>query len=160
MLQVLRALTWDNEECFKADLAWLETLTGDQVDRWLVQLPQLKNPRRARIEGLGPFSLHTRAATDHLEVKTTLDDRWAIEARVRTPGSTRAGMLIYPMIPTKPERAPDPDIDPGALVMAFRLTLPRAAAPSDGRLVTFVARDSSRPNDAIIDTSSSLASTD
>ena len=45
VLQVLRALTWDNEECFKADLAWLETLTGDQVDRWLVQLPQLKNPR-------------------------------------------------------------------------------------------------------------------
>jgi len=160
VLQVLRALTWDNEECFKADLAWLETLTGDQVDRWLVQLPQLKNPRRARIEGFGPFSLHTRAATDHLEVKTTLDDRWAIEARVRTPGSSRAGMLIYPMIPTKLECVPDADIDPGALVMAFRLTLPRAAAPSDGRLVTFVARDSSRPNEAIIDTSSSLASTD
>ena len=82
---------------------------------------------------------------------------WAIEARVRTPGSTRAGMLIYPMVPTKPERVPDPDIDPGALVMAFRLNLPRSAAPSDGRLVTFVARDSSRPNEPIIDTPSSLA---
>jgi hypothetical protein len=150
-LQVLSALTWDNEECFKADLAWLETLTIDQVDRWLVLLPQLKNPRRAIIEGLGPFSLHARAAADHLSVKTTVDDRYAIEALVRTPGSTRGGMLIYPMIPSRLEHPPDTEIDPGLLVMAFRLTLPSAAAPSDGRLVTFVTMDKSRPDDAIVD---------
>ena len=151
VLQVLRALTWDNEECFKADLAWLETLTPDQVNEWLVLLPQLKNPRRAIIEGLGPLSLHPRAATDHLGVKTTVDDRRAIEALVRKPGSTRGGMLIYPMIPSRLEHTSNTEIDPGLLVMAFRLTLPSAAAPSDGRLVTFVSMDKSRPNDAIVD---------
>ena len=35
--------------------------------------------------------------------------------------------------------------------MAFRLMLPRSAAPADGRLVTFVARDNSRPYQPIID---------
>ena len=99
VLQVLRALTWDNEECFKADLAWLETLTKDELDRWLVWLPQLKNPRTAKIDELGPFSLHTRAGVEYLNVKTTVDDRWAIEAQMRVPGSTRGGMLIYPMVP-------------------------------------------------------------
>jgi len=151
VLQVLRALTWDNEECFKADLAWLETLTEKQVDRWLVLLPQLKNPRRAIVEGFGPLSLHARAASDHLGVKTTADDRWAIEALVRTPGSNRGGMLVYPMIPSRLEHTPDTAIDPGLVVMVFQLTLPPSAAPSDGRLVTFVTMDKFRPNDAIVD---------
>ena len=151
MLQVLRSLTWDNEECFKADLAWLETLTKDELDRWLVWLPQLKNPRTAKIDGLGPFSLHTRAGAEYLNVKTTVDDRRAIEARVRTPGASRGGMLIYPMVPNELQHPPGTDIDSGALVMAFRLTLPESAAPADGRLVTFVARDTSRPNQPIID---------
>jgi Z1 domain len=157
VLQVLRALTWDNEECFKADLAWLETLTSDELDRWLVWLPQLKNPRTAKIGGLGPFSLHTRAGADYLSVKTTVDDRWAIEARIRTPESRSGGMLIYPMIPNGFQHLPGTDIDPGALVMAFRLELPESAAPADGRLVTFVARDSSRPNQPIIDRPADLA---
>ena len=156
LLKVLQALTWDNEECFKADLAWLQTLTENQLDRWLVWLPQLKNPRlkeprTAKIKGLGPFSLHTRAGDEYLNVKTTVDDRWAIEAQVRTPGSTCGGMLIYPMVPNSLAHPPGTEIDPGALVMAFRLTLPESAAPADGRLVTFVARDKSRPNQPIID---------
>ena len=149
---VLRRLRWDNDECFKADLAWLETLTIDQLGRWLVLLPQLKkNPRLARIEGMGPFSLHPRAGLDYLGVKTTVDDRRAIEALVRNTGSTRGGMLVYPMVPTKFEPVRNADVDPGSLVMAFRLTLPQSASPSDGRLVTFVTRDKSRPNDVIIE---------
>jgi hypothetical protein len=151
VLHVLEALTWDNEDCFKADLAWLKTLTKGELERWLVWLPQLKNPRTATINGLGPFSLHTRAGNEYLNVKTTVDDRWAIEAEVLTPGSTRGGMLIYPMVPNELEHSPGRDIDPGALVMAFRLMLPRSAAPADGRLVTFVARDNSRPYQPIID---------
>ena len=158
-LKVLRKLTWDNSECFMADLRWLETLTPDQLDRWLVLLPQLKkNPQTAIIEGMGPFSLHPRAGGDQLGVKTTVDDRRAIEALVRKPGSTRGGMLIYPMIPTKLEHASDSDIDPGSLIMAFRLTLPQKASPSDGRLVTFVARDNAHPNDVIVETPTSSSS--
>ena len=152
VLEVLSALTWGNEECFKADLTWLKTLTNVQLDRWQILMPQLKNPRTAIIEGLGPFSLHTRASAEYLGVKTTVDDRRAIEGLVRVPGSTRGGMLIYPMVPTSLETVAGADIDPGSLVMAFRLTLPRSAAPADGRLVTFVARDESRRYDAIIDT--------
>lgn len=151
VIQVLRGLKWDNEECFKADLTWLETLIPDQLDRWLVLLPQLKNPRRASIEGMGPFSLHARGGTEYLGVKTTVDDRPAIEALVRKPGSTCGGMLVYPMIPNRYELVPGDDIDPGDIVMAFRLTLPRAASPSDGRLVTFVTRDKTRPNDVVVE---------
>ena len=158
VLQVLRALTWDNEECFRADLAWLETLTKDELDRWLVWLPQLKNPRTANIHRLGPFSLHTRAGEEYLNVKTTVDDRWAIETQMRAPGSNRGGMLIYPMVPNGLQHPPGTDIDPGLLVMAFRLALPESAAPADGRLVTFVARDKSHPNKPIIDELASPAS--
>jgi Z1 domain-containing protein len=151
VLHVLRALIWDNEDCFKADLAWLETLSKDELDRWLVWLPQLKNPRTAVIEDLGPFSLHTRAGVEYLNVKTTVDDRRAIEAETRADGSARGGMLIYPMVSNDLQHSPGDAIDPGSLVMAFRLTLPRSAAPADGRLVTFVARDKSRWNQPIID---------
>ena len=157
VLEVLRALTWGNKECFKADLAWLETLKENKLDRWLVWFPQLKKPLTAKIDGLGPFSLHTRAGDEYLNVKTTVDDRRAIEARVRTPGSTCGGMLIYPMVPNELQHSPGTNIDPGALVMAFRLTLPESAAPADGRLVTFVARDKSRPNQPIINAPSNLA---
>lgn len=157
VIDVLRTLAWDNEECFKADLAWLETLTRNELDRWLVWLPQLKNPRTAKIDGLGPFSLHTRGGVDYLNVKTTVNDRWAIEAQTRTPGSTCGGMLIYPMVPNGFQHPSGIDIDPGLLVMAFRLELPESAAPADGRLVTFVARDKSRRSQPIIDTPVSLA---
>jgi hypothetical protein len=153
ILTVLKSLRWDNEECFRADLAWLDTLQDNEVDRWIVQMPQLKKKttQQARIGGYGPFSLHPRAGADYLNVKTTVDDRREIEALVRKPGSTRGGMLVYPMIKSGAAEI-SADIPQSDLVMAFRLTLPLTAAPADGRLVTFRVRDKTRwPNDPIVD---------
>ncbi|MFC4534597.1 Z1 domain-containing protein [Sphaerisporangium dianthi] len=156
VLDALGRLVWDNEECFRADLAWLRSLGAQQLEGWLVVVPQLKNLARvASIAGLGPFSLHIRGvANDHLEVKTTVEDREAVEYIVRQPESKLGGLLLYPMVPRDAvlPKTGEP-IDPGKVVMAFRLMLPPSAVPADGKLVTFVTRDRSRPAQAIVDVS-------
>ena len=40
----------------------------------------------------------------------------------------------------------------------FWLGVPAFTSPSDGRLVTFVARDNARPNDVIVETPTSSSS--
>ncbi|GAB4061399.1 Z1 domain-containing protein [Catellatospora paridis] len=148
VLSVLRQLKWSNKESFKADVAWLETLPESQLDRWLVVAPQLKNAEwTALIDGVGPFSLHQRAATGEprrVGVKSTLVERSALETLVRVPGSTRAGMLLYPTVPKDLSTPPNGGvIEPGEVVIAFRLIMPESTTPADGRLVTFRTRDSS-----------------
>jgi hypothetical protein len=158
LLDVLGRLRWSNPDAFSADLAWLETLDEDQVDRWYVIIPQLQSDAQSvRILEHGPFSLHTRRVDNgRLEARSPLFDRATADAIARppkpAPKSLCGVLLVYPMISKdKNPKIVNGDLDPTEVVMAFRMVLPTGAVSEHGPLVTFRTKDSTRPKDAIID---------
>ncbi|GAA3112968.1 hypothetical protein GCM10020001_034970 [Nonomuraea salmonea] len=158
LLEMFNRLRWSNATSFNADLAWLNTLEDEHIEDWQIFLPQLKSDEyKANVLGLGPFSLHRRAAPNGiLEGRSTLFGRADAEKVARPPKpaskSRRGALLLYPMIAKdKAPRIVAGEVDPGEVVMAFRMVVPTAALPNDGPLVTFTTKDSSRPSAAIVD---------
>lgn len=151
MLDVLEALSWGNPECFRADLAWLKTLSSTQVADWSVLLPQLKNEGGERYVGdAGPLAVYERAVVNGvLKFKSPPSDRPVAEAIAEAEGSRTGAMLLYPTV--QKDEKPLERVDLEDVVMAFRLVLPRSAGSADGRLVTFVTRNSDVPAYRMVD---------
>jgi hypothetical protein len=151
MLDVLGQLKWAHERTFAPDLAWLRGLKNDQIIDWRVVLPQQKGARRARIRGVGPFSLHGRAVEgNHVRGNSTSAHRNALAA-MRVAGSRTGWMLLYPVVPKDGDPMNAIEQDPADLVMAIRLELPGTAAPTDRRPLVYVTRDSSQPHYSVVD---------
>ncbi|GAA1749109.1 Z1 domain-containing protein [Streptomonospora arabica] len=153
IVEVLADLRWSNDSAFQADLAWLRDLGPKEVAGWHVIAPQLTaiSPQ-ALIRSRGPFSLHTRGVADGLLLaRTPPRDRTAVEPLLRPADSSSPGhavMMLYPMVAKDaPPKTSGRDVDPGTVVMAFRLMLPPTAAPADGPLITFTNKNAPK-NDA------------
>ncbi|MEV7695294.1 Z1 domain-containing protein [Streptomyces sp. NPDC086779] len=137
IVKILDKLSWLDEEKFQADLRWLKTLKPSQVDRWHVVMPQLLDAATAiPLLNFGPFSLHSRNDIEkRLQAKSQPIHHQLLHEVVRAPGSRTAGMLLYPMI-AKPDEE-TLRFDSTRIVMAFRLELPSAAKPKDGRVLKY-----------------------
>ncbi|MEV2247591.1 Z1 domain-containing protein [Streptomyces sp. NPDC049970] len=137
VVKILERLSWLDEEKFKADLRWLKSLDSSQVDSWHVVMPQLLDAESTTpLLGFGPFSLHSRNEIEgRLQAKSQPIHHRLLHDVVRVPGSRTAGMLLYPMI-AKPEEETI-RFDSTRIVMAFRLELPSAAKPDDGRVLKY-----------------------
>jgi hypothetical protein len=163
LLDVLGVLQWAEDERFAADLRWLKRLGPDMIEDWAVIFPQHARDGEAAqiLLGHGPLSLfsrqrrrspffgaisdpkHRKAASRIIGIGTELADPEADKlARCK-----RGAIILYPVIENVPPVVPE--IDPGQVVMAFRLLAPADATISDGRLVTFKTKDS-RHRDAVI----------
>lgn len=165
LLRVLQKLSWLEDDYFEPDLRWLNRLGPDKIEDWAVILPQhARSAESTRLLlGHGPLSLFSRerrrdpyfgairdpkhlfAAKRIIGEPTPFDD----PAADRLARPRRGALIVYPVIESTAPAANA--IASGQVVMAFHLLAPLSATTSDGRLVTFTTRNTSRRNAAIVD---------
>jgi hypothetical protein len=168
LITVLKSLQWQPEDYFKPDLRWLAQLGEENVEDWVVILPQHKGAGpRASLLGYGPLSVFRRSRrAGRGALFGGLSDPKHRASGHRIAGAIAAGkdttadrlhkakrgaFLVYPVVEfTKDEDIPA-ELKAGQVVMAFGAVAPAAARPIDGRLVAFVVRDPEREDDAIVD---------
>ncbi|MEU3835138.1 Z1 domain-containing protein [Streptomyces microflavus] len=150
LVSILGQLHWAKEDSFRPDLNYLRQATPDMIADWHVVLPQLKGQdAQVSIEGVGPLSVHRRRVINgKLQAKSQPADRSLVQPIANHPGSTRGGMLLYPMVPK--DAAVQGELSAGDVVMAFTLFLPQASGATDGKLITWTTKDSSLPGYALV----------
>ncbi|MCX4414523.1 Z1 domain-containing protein [[Kitasatospora] papulosa] len=150
LVSILSQLHWAKEDSFRPDLNYLRQATPDMIADWHVVLPQLKGQdAQVSIEGVGPLSVHRRRVINgKLQAKSQPADRSLVQPIANHPGSTRGGMLLYPMVPK--DAAVQGELSAGDVVMAFTLFLPQASGATDGKLITWTTKDSSLPGYALV----------
>lgn len=150
LVTTLDALQWAQAESFRPDLNFLRQAGPEKISDWIVYLPQLQGDKtRIAIEDVGPLSFHRRRVINgKLQAKSQPEHRMLFQTIVNAPGSTRGGMLLYPMVPkgmnVQGELAAE------QVVMAFALFLPQAAGATDGKLITWTTRSDSLPDYALV----------
>ncbi|PZS31505.1 MAG: hypothetical protein DLM61_08445 [Pseudonocardiales bacterium] len=169
LLTVLGGLTWLGRDTFQPELAWLRSLTHDQLDRWVVILPyQTRITTRRTILGRGPYSMfeRQRSNTGSFQVFSESRHRNAADriagliTRSETPdptadslnGGRTGAVVLYPVV-KRDTLTGDPDgpIDPAKVTMATYIVTPLSTAPTDGKLIKWVAVDSLNPAAIVVD---------
>ncbi|MFH9427355.1 Z1 domain-containing protein [Streptomyces sp. NPDC017615] len=150
LVRILGQLRWAKEESFRPDLNFLRQASPDRIADWHVVLPQLKEEEsEAIIAGVGPLSVHRRRVINgKLQAKSQSAHRSLVQPIAYRPGSTRGGMLLYPMVPRGVDR--EKNLSASDVIMAFTLFLPQASGATDGKLITWTTRDSSLPGYALV----------
>ncbi|GGK04515.1 hypothetical protein GCM10011583_40360 [Streptomyces camponoticapitis] len=150
LVSILSQLQWAKEDSFRPDLNYLRQAKPDMIADWHVVLPQLKGlDAQVTIEGVGPLSVHRRRVINgKLQAKSQPADRSLIQPIANRPGSTRGGMLLYPMVPR--DAPVQGKLSASNVVMAFTLILPQASGATDGKLITWTTKDSSLPGYALV----------
>ncbi|QDY11996.1 endonuclease [Micromonospora sp. HM134] len=173
LLKALGSLRLAVPNYLTPDLRWLSSLTPDQIDGWIVILPQqVGNTNRRRILAHEPTSVFARSRP-HADYYSTISEvahRMPIELikkgvpeigdeTANALVSARTGtILLYPTVVRHKNRLaaavpgkPGDELPPDKVTLAFRLVAPITAIGEDRRLVTFSTIDSSRDDEAIID---------
>ncbi|MFG2420445.1 Z1 domain-containing protein [Streptomyces sp. NPDC048448] len=137
------------------------------IDDWLVITPLQTSARRveARVMGHGPFTLARRArrrgslfgAVSEPKHRAAL---LRVAGAIETTGNPqveqlvrpcRGALLLYPVVESEPDLAPDGTVDAGDVVMAFAFVAPESSVGSGRPLVRFRAIDSGRQDAIVID---------
>ncbi|KUO20333.1 Z1 domain-containing protein [Streptomyces dysideae] len=179
LLGVLSSLEWEGGNVLAPHLTYLSQLDGRlaRVDDWLVIAPHRTERHRieAALLGHGPFSLFRRSrqagkvsfgrisGLEHRAYAQQLINQayaGATDGSTPTIGLHRGVVLLYPVV----EAATDAEVkavaangtaDSSEVIMAFTVIPPRAAIDSKRQLVRFKAKDSSRPDAAIVNVTDS-----
>ena len=168
VISVLKELRWQPSDYFKPDLMWLAQLGEENIDDWVVILPQHKGKgTRAEILGHGPLSVFRRnRRAGRGALFGALSDRKHRDSAYRIAGALpvgrdttadrlhqpkRGALVIYPVVEADKDDDIAATLAPEQVVMAFGAVAPAAARPIDGKLVAFVVRDPERAEDAIVD---------
>jgi Z1 domain len=167
LVEILKRLRWRPDDHFEADLTWLEGLKSDQIEDWVVLLPQhvgkgvkadvseygtLSVFRRRRRKGRGglfgaisdpkhrPVAAQIAGVGDH-------DDELAAELH----REGRGALMVYPVVEFEDGEEIPGELEPGDVVMALVFVAPVSTGSPDGTLVRFVARDPSQSEEPIVD---------
>ncbi|MBA2949734.1 Z1 domain-containing protein [Streptomyces himalayensis] len=174
LLGILSALEWEDGNVLAPHLTYLSQLDGRlaKVDDWLVMAPHRTEHHRieATVLGHGPFSLFRRtrqagkaafsriSGLEHRAYAQQLIDQAELERSeegVPRLGPHRGVVLLYPVVEARTdaevrEAAATGKADASDVIMAFTVIPPLAAIDSKRQLVRFRAKDSSRPDAAIV----------
>jgi len=162
----LAQLRWQASDDFAADLMWLSGLSATQIKDWVVILPQHKGlDHRAtivdhRLSVFGRFRRRRprfgaisdpkhRFAAARIAGVGTIDDPLAEE--LHRP--KRGALLLYPVVEQDETDEVPNHLEEGKVVMALALFSPISTGSPDGSLVRFVAHDTSREDEPIIEAS-------
>ncbi|HWO47458.1 MAG TPA: Z1 domain-containing protein, partial [Solirubrobacterales bacterium] len=164
LVAVLQQLKWKPSDHFKADLAWLQGLSGAQIEDWVVMLPQhvaqgatslvagrsLSVFRRRRRRGslFGGISdpKHRPASACIAGIEQFADP--SAEALYRP---RRGSLLVYPVVEYAASEQVPPDLDPEETVMALSFAAPLTTGSPDKTLVRFRVRNPEREEEPIVD---------
>ena len=169
LLTVLGDLTWLGRDTFQPELAWLRSLTPDQLDRWVVILPyQTRTTTLRTILGRGPYSMFERQRSNTGSFQVFSESRHR-NAALRIAGiptnpevpdptadslnSGRTGaVVLYPVIQRGTlDGDPDGPIDLGKVTMATYIVTPLSTTPTDGKLIKWVTIDRLNPSALVVD---------
>jgi Z1 domain len=161
VLAAFSELVWLRPDYFRADLAYIDEITGHGVNDWVVIAPQLREAN-FDLAGLGPRSVFLRKRRlGRDQLFGALSDPKHRPAAARIAGAEaswgdnyidsltqaeRGAMLLYPL------KEPSSAIIADAVIVAFTLFAPWSARPMNGRVVQFRAKDKGSPRAAIITT--------
>lgn len=163
----LTDLRWQPEDDFAADLKWLSGLFPNQIEDWVVILPQHKGPdRRSTIAGNERLSVFGRRrrrrprfgaissrphrfAPSRIAGVGTIDDPLAESLHRPCRGS----VLIYPVLEQEETDDVPKHLDVDEVVMALVFFSPTSTGAPDRTLVSFVARDTSQEEEPIVEAS-------
>jgi hypothetical protein len=169
MVEILAALEWGGEDTFQPDVTWLRGLRSDQMNQWVVYLPQQSTEKgvKQQIRGLGPFSVFQRAWTPNkgsLRVVSELRHR---NAAYRIAGldtlvpdaaadllhaPATGALILYPTVSKEHMQLnPIPD---HRITIGFHLVTPTSTMPLNGKLIKWQARDNSDPTAVVVDKTS------
>jgi hypothetical protein len=168
LLKQLKQLTWLPADDFKPDLAWLSKLAPDQLEDWVLILPEHKTAgRRATVAGRPDLSVIGRVRRRRPRFGAISDPKHRYAAS-RIAGvdphadpladklnqARRGALLVYPVLEKEENEPVPPTLDANEIVMALVLFAPTSTGAPDDGLVRFTARDSNKKDDPIIDVSS------
>ncbi|MEV0606589.1 Z1 domain-containing protein [Polymorphospora rubra] len=167
MLTILEGITWNGADTFKPELAWLQSLRPDQLNRWVAIFPFQSSGKATaqQILGHGPFSIFQRAWTS---TKGSL--RAISESRHRNAANRIVGLptpvldatadqlhepasgalIIYPSVEKKDALGDNPVPD-DQITMAFHLVTPMSTMPLNGKLIKWQTRNSGDPTAVVVD---------
>jgi len=167
VLSALEKLSWIRKAYFAPDLAYIAEITANgQVDDWVVIAPQVEGTP-VDLPGVGPRTLLERqrragrgglygAVSDPkhrppiLRIANGRDTYGDAEAETYV-GERRGAILLYPVVDRDTKRSGIVDTTTGDIVVALVIAAPRSAAPSNGQVVQFRARDSRAPQAPIVE---------
>lgn len=168
LLAVLDGITWIGEDTFKPDLAWLHSLTVDQLNRWTVILPhQVRSTARRTIFGYGPFSIFERKRTTTGSLAVASESRhrnaalriagirteWPDSAADALSDGSTAAIILYPVIsPGTLGEHPETSVDSKKITIAFHAVTPMSTRPASGKLIKWMTRDSINQGAVAVDT--------
>lgn len=166
LVELLNRLRWTPDDHFAADLTWLQGLEPDQLEDWVVILPQHagQGPRstfldheplsvfrrqRRRDPQFGAISdpKHRSAAERIAGVGASLDDP-VTQARHR---AKRGGLIVYPVIEADADETPPAELKDHMVILALVFVAPESTGSPDGTLVRFVVRDNQRSGEPIVE---------
>jgi hypothetical protein len=166
LIHVFEALAWMPQDHFAADLTWLRGLTSDQIEEWVIVLPQLAGADSTRdLFGLAR-SVHGRSRREGRALFSGIADpkhRLAVDrlaSNVDAGNDEQAGalqkdrrgaVLIYPVFELKDDQKLPVHIDARHLIMGFVIASPKSTGSPDQPLVQFGAWDPTQPRDAVIE---------
>ncbi|GLY05017.1 Z1 domain-containing protein [Actinoplanes sp. NBRC 101535] len=171
LVEAVRSLQLVPADALTPDLRWLLSLTEQQIDGWLVILPQQKGTStRRRILGHEPISVFSRRRlkADYYSAISEVTHRRPIELikrgrpdigdeAARLAASRSGAIIIYPLVDRAEDSSipgkVDEELKPSQVTLAFHLVAPQTAVGKDKRLVLFTTRVTSARNVAIVDRS-------
>lgn len=166
-VELLNQLRWTPDDHFAADLMWLQGLEPEQIEDWVIVLPQHagKGPR-ALVLDRGPLSVfrrrrrraplfgaisdpkHRSAANRIAGVGQPLED--PVTQALHRP--RRGAVLVYPVLEGDSGGNIAESLTPGEVVLALVFVAPESTGSPDKTLVRFVVRDSLRSDEPIVET--------
>lgn len=168
LVGLLSELRWLPEDHFSADLAWLQGLQSQQIEDWVVILPQhARSGAWSTVLGHGPISVFRRerrratlfgAISDPKHRSAAgriagVGDQLADPLTEELHRERRGAVLVYPVVEI-PEAEDVPDeLRPSEVVIAFVLVAPTSTGSPDQPLVRFVVRDDTRADEPIVEAS-------
>ena len=166
LVAMLTQLRWLPHDHFAADLAWLQDLRPDQIEDWVVLLPQhAGSGPRSTFLGRGPLSVYRRQRRRDPQFGALSDPKHRSAAsRIAGVGepindpitdklhsSRRGAVLLYPVVEQPDGSDVAAQLDAGEVVLAFVIVAPLSTGSPDGTLVRFVVRDKARSDEPIVD---------
>lgn len=166
LLRGLEAMRWQPADHFAADLTWLQSITADQLEDWVVLMPQhVGTGPKASVLGRDSLSVFRRQRRRH-PLFGAISDPKHRHAASRIAGvdpaageddtdglrrGRRGAVLLYPMVEMPEDQDVPSELGPGEIVLACVFVAPTSTGSPDGALVQFVVRDRERADEPIVD---------
>jgi hypothetical protein len=168
LVELLNRLRWAPSDHFAADLEWLRKLKPEQIEDWVLILPQhARAGTRCTVLGHGPLSVFRRERR-RPPLFGAISDPKHRSAAHRIAGASgdgaisdpltdelhqerRGAMLLYPVIEMSEDQEVPDELQPSQVIVAFVLVAPMSTGSPDKALVRFVVRDTTHADEPIIE---------